>query len=124
MLNTTKETVNHLMDTFFPGSKETSEVSSPRHNKLPDHEIEQVIFTEQKVAAAFKTFGKQKATGPDQVRPIMMQHFGPKAIKAVIQMYRASISLRYVPTLWRHAKVVFIPKGGKTDSSEAKAYRL
>ena len=52
-----------------------------------------------------------------------MQNFGPKAIKAFTHMYRASISLGYVPTLWRHAKVVFIQKGGKTDSSEAKSYR-
>ena len=53
IVNTPKKTVNHLMDTLFPGSQETKEVSSPIHAQLSNHKIDQDIFTKQKVAAAF-----------------------------------------------------------------------
>jgi hypothetical protein len=30
----------------------------------------------------------------------------------------------FIPTVWREVNVIFIPKPGKLDYTEAKAYRL
>lgn len=38
-------------------------------------------------------------------------------------MFRACLAFRYVPLMWREVRVLFIPKPGKADYTEAKAYR-
>ena len=39
------------------------------------------------------------------------------------RIYRACIANNYIPQAWKHAKVLFLPKPGKTDYTTAKAFR-
>ena len=41
----------------------------------------------------------------------------------LITLFKASLELGYIPTLWRQVKVVFIQKAGKACPSTAKDYR-
>ena len=63
------------------------------------------------------------AAGPDNIKPITLQMCSGKMIKRLTYMFRASISLGYVPKALRACKVVFIPKPGKPDYTNPKAYR-
>ena len=80
-------------------------------------------FTEFKVRSAFKSFGPHKAMGPDAIAPIVLQHFGPKAIAMVTKIMQASYSTGYIPLDWREARVVFIPKPKKEDYSLPGSFR-
>ena len=51
-----------------------------------------------------------------------MQHGFP-LIKHLFYLFEASIALSIVPKSWSRSRVVFIPKAGKTDYSDPKAFR-
>jgi hypothetical protein len=41
----------------------------------------------------------------------------------LILIYNATIDLHYTPLLWRDSKVVFLPKPGKEDYTDRRAFR-
>ncbi len=80
-------------------------------------------ITIDKVTSAIESFGNGKAAGPDQIKPTALKNL-PKAFKErLTEIYRASIGLGYIPKAWADSKVIFIPKQGKKDYTEAKAFR-
>ncbi len=80
-------------------------------------------ITEDKVKTAIDSFGSGKAAGPDQIKPIVLKNLPSSYIKKLTELYRASIGLGYIPKVWADSKVIFIPKQGKGDYFEAKAFR-
>ena len=67
-------------------------------------------FTVKKVKAVFAYMGSYKSAGPDGYKPIIMKHFGPKALMCLNSLFRAIYSTGYIPIEFRKSKVVFIPK--------------
>ena len=117
-----RETADLLLKNFFPGCKEVRKEKWSGNDKavaLADKDI----FTARKVEEAIKSFGSLKAEGPDGFRPIVLKHFGDHTIKRLCQIFRASLSLGHVPESWTWAKVVFIPKVGKVDYTDPRAFR-
>ena len=80
-------------------------------------------FTIKKVKAAFTHMGSYKSAGPDGFKPIMMKHFGPKALGCITNIFQAIYSTGYIPIEFRKSKVVFIPKQLKDDYGEAGSFR-
>jgi hypothetical protein len=68
-------------------------------------------------------FDKHKCPGQDGFRPIVLCHLPEKARLAIIHIYNAVIELKYTPLLWPGADVVFLPKPGKEDYTERRAFR-
>ena len=146
---TAEESLSFLMATHFPDhlpadSAEEEEVSSSgrRHSDYSNLETEaemvanatiaaeageaeelQQYFQTWRVKAAINSFQPMKAAGPDELKPVVLQHLGEKGIAAITDLFRQSITLAEVPRRWRKMKVVFIPKTGKSDYSVPKAYR-
>ncbi len=80
-------------------------------------------ISSQKVKMAFKSFGDNKAPGPDEYPPIVLKNLDDKHLLAVEMIYKLSLASGRVPRRWKQMRVVFIPKVGKADYASPKAYR-
>jgi hypothetical protein len=122
-----------LMQEHFPGSmplqakktcaadfdpNETS--TSPTHPVLVDGRS---WINHTTVDLALKQFGKHKCLGPDGYRPIVLCNLPHTARTLLIQVFNAYILLKYTPKLWRSSEVIFLPKPGKDDNTERRAFR-
>ena len=67
--------------------------------------------------------GSFKSAGPDGLKPIVMKHFGPKAIRCITKLFQAIYSTGYIPKEWRKSRVVFIPKPQKLDYGDVGSFR-
>ncbi len=76
-----------------------------------------------KVARAINSFGPFKATGPDELKPIVLQISSIGFIKYLTRIYKGVISTGHTPKIWREMGVIFIPKVGKSNYGNAKSYR-
>jgi hypothetical protein len=45
------------------------------------------------------------------------------ARQALLQIYNAVIELEYTPLLWRGSDIIFLPKPGKKDYADRRAFR-
>ena len=82
------------------------------------------IVTSRKVEAAFKSFKGFKAPGLDELRPVVLKHLDEKTMERISVLHNVSLSLGYIPKVWRGAKVILIPKSGKDDYNDPRAFRL
>jgi hypothetical protein len=60
--------------------------------------------------------------GMDGIMPIMLQQEYELLAGKLLMLLRASLALGYIPVSWRHTRVVFIPKPGKS-LTQAKSLR-
>ena len=85
------------------------------------------LFTEwisvEKVKEALRAFDSKKSPGPDGLKPILFKHLPPNFVDLITLIYKACINLQYTPKHWKESKVVFIPKPGKSDYTDPKAFR-
>ena len=58
----------------------------------------------------------------DGIMPIMLQQGFELLAGKLLMLLRASLALGYIPVSWRHTRVVFIPKPGKS-LTQAKSLR-
>ena len=119
------DSMDVLLDTHLPGScsirHRQAEVSHDAKCKI--NHPEAAFFTSDKIAVAIKSFGDFKAAGTDGIPPCVLKNLGPIALNRLRCMFQASYLLGYVPTCWREARIIFIPKMGKTDYSQPRSFR-
>jgi retron-type reverse transcriptase len=126
-----KETLDILMSEHFPDSVEVTETdeNDPPQNAHPadlNHNtpLEDLAWiNDDLVEKAMKSFTKHKAAGPDGLQPIMLHNLPDNLRKDLTTIYKACLSTGYTPKEWRKSKTIFIPKPGKTDYTEPRAYR-
>src|SRR5210317_941206 len=122
VVNTPQEALQVLMDKHFPES-------IPADDGLDEGEDEHIVqefdeyITLDKVKAAISSLGPQKAAGPDGFKPIILQKLPEACLIYLTEIYRMSVIMGTVPLIWRKMKVVFLPKAGKDDYTDPKAYR-
>jgi hypothetical protein len=68
-------------------------------------------------------YKKNKAPGPDEFQAECLQAMNDLTVNYIIKLYGASIALEYVPAKWREFTVIFIPKPGKSDYTDKRAFR-
>ena len=78
-------------------------------------DIDESVFTPEKVKTALQSFSPFKSCGTDDLKPIVFKNLGPKAINFVAKAMQASYSLGYIPRTWLETKSIFIPKPAKYD---------
>ena len=113
---TPEDSVQVMVDTHFPGNTNTNtnDASPPSGPICWDLEDEQAKFiTAERTTEAIKSFGDTKAAGPDGIQPCVLKHLGPLALTRLCDLFKASYLMGYVPKVWRHSKVIFMPKQGK-----------
>ena len=120
------ETIELLLKTHFPGSIKALEHQTPesvglrtaRNSRL----LAEQIVTVSRVEYAVHSFKPFKSPGGDRILPKMIQSCLPSIQATMIELFRSSLELGYIPSPWRQVNVVFIPKPGK-DPSLPKSYR-
>ena len=96
-------------------------MSHPTHPPVPIQNIPWI--TDNLITQAIYSFDKDKAAGPDECKPILLQHLPPPAITRLNILYTACISLGYTPSQWRTSKTIFIPKNGRSNYQDARSFR-
>ncbi|XP_031777269.1 uncharacterized protein LOC116415865 [Nasonia vitripennis] len=64
-----------------------------------------------------------KAPGIDGIYSAFLQEGLEGLVGPLVKLFRASVALAHVPEIWKTAKVVFIPKLGKSSHATVKDYR-
>ena len=121
---TPEESLDVLMQAHFPGCLPAGEgtVKHPVGDAVCLG-METEFCTETKVKFAVDKFGGKKAAGPDGLKPFILQKLPECALGRLTLIYRACLTLGYVPEAWRRSKVVFLPKPGKDDYSQPRSFR-
>ena len=128
---TTEETLQHLLSVHFPGciqaSQEdaTSGTAAGATRWVPSRswDLAAQVITEDRISWAFKSMMPFKAPGEDGIFPALIQHGLKYLVTPLCHIFRASLALSYIPKIWQIARVAFIPKPGRMNYSEAKAFR-
>jgi ribonuclease HI len=119
------ESLSLLINEHFPGNKPHNE-TDPIQPTYPEQgeRLEDVSWiTPTLVRAAFKSFGPNKAAGPDGFKPLALQHLPISLIERISTVYCACIQLGYTPEVWRKSNVIFLPKPNKPDYTQVRAFR-
>ena len=123
MCDSPEESLAKVVDTHFPGNRDFDLGALSSSERVDVKDTAAAFITVEKVKASASLFGDYKAPGPDDICPCVFKHLGPNALVRLTEIYRASYLLGHVPATWRYSKVVFIPKPGKKDYSEARSFR-
>lgn len=125
------DTLDLLLETHFPGSTQCDRLDSSGHLESGlslwaarrDWNLANRIITLSRIKWAIGKFSPYKAPGGDGIYPAMLQHASEPVLKLICELCRASVAFSHIPLAWRVSRVVFIPKRGKSDYSQAKSFR-
>ena len=121
---TPEETLEELMRVLFPDKEEEvnqTVVVIPNNNKS-ELNISQ-ITNKTAIKEAIKSFSPYKSPGTDGIYPALLQQ-GEAILNPYLQtIYQESLEKEKLPKRWTETKAVFIPKPGKEDYTDPKAYR-
>ena len=119
-----EETVDLLKDTHFPGNTTTKPPPVQPLAEEVDISIDDVGFINPyRLKLCIKSFKPKKGAGPDNLKPAVFQHLGPKALERLSNLYKASYLFGVLPECFKEVRIIFIPKPGRDDYSVAKAHR-
>ena len=90
---------------------------------LPDWNLARRMITSEKVRWSIFSFEPYKSSGPDGIFPAELQQAYPLIKDHLLNLFQACIAFSCVPKAWNRSSVIFIPKAGKTDYSDPKAFR-
>lgn len=114
-----------LMETHFPGckSKITKEIPETFLKTCQnDLDIEKAI-TKPKISWAINSLKPFKASGEDGIFPALIQKCEDSIIDHLQTLFKASLKHSYIPNTWRGTLVKFLPKAGKPNYDNPKAFR-
>lgn len=124
--NPGKESLECLAATHFPEAEPIDHVPYDSTRRVPV-DLPGRAFSEwinaRLVKKALLGFNQKKSPVPDQLKPIVFQHFPPIIIDYLVLIYQYCIYLHYTPTKWKQARVIFIPKPGKDAYNKTKSFR-
>src|SRR5271154_3583522 len=119
--NSMEESIELLLHVHFPAdpSREQEETES----YVIDSAMIDDIVTVENIKRALKIFGPYKAAGGDGIFPAMLQHGSELLVPQLVEVFKASLYLGYIPGVWRKTKVIFLPKPGKPSYQVTGAWR-
>ena len=115
-----------LLETHFPGCVPREAETRTKRLEKPtqtDWNLAKAICTRRKLEWAVESFQAFKSPGTDGIFPALLQKGKELILPHMVRICRSSLAYGYIPEPWRRAKVVFIPKAGKRDTSAPKSYR-
>jgi hypothetical protein len=65
----------------------------------------------------FRHLKPRKASGPDGIQNIILQHLPRLVFKFIAKIFNRSLELSYFPAQWKVAKIIMLPKPGKDHTS-------
>ena len=80
-------------------------------------------FIMENLSGVINSFKPFKSSGPDGIFPALLQNGTIEIKMHMIKLYVSSLSMGFIPKVWRKGKIVFIPKTGSRPNDLAKSYR-
>ena len=135
-----------LMDTHFPGSvpvedpplsaanqadPDTADTETDNRNassndciKISNKDLNDLNFLDTpRVKEAFKDMKALNSGGPDGKKSIVFQNLPNNMLYRISRIYKASVKLKYTPSKWCEADVIFLPKQDKPCYNQPKSFR-
>jgi hypothetical protein len=81
-----------------------------------DRAVSRGVISYDKLKWDIFSFQPHKSPGIDGIMPIMLWQDFELLGGKLLMLLRASLALGYTPSSWRHIRVIFIPKPGKSLS--------
>ena len=106
------------MQAHFPSGTEITETPYNYTKRITLQELQNINMdwiTPELIKTVFKLFKSKKSPGTDGIKPIAYKHLPPNIIQHLQLIYKAVIILKYTPKIWKEAKLIFIPKPGKSS---------
>src|ERR1700733_4517464 len=85
-------------------------------------ELHQTDITEHEVIEALRHVSPYKSQGPDNIHNVILKNGGKSLINSLLLLFKWSFQIGYMPTTWKRANIVSIPKPER-DHSLCKNYR-
>jgi hypothetical protein len=134
LTETGKGTLEELFRVHFPDSKPIDDSRDNRQGQQnlgkcecttdrADWNLAKRVINQSRIRWALGTLKPFKAAGTDEIVPALLQQGEERIAPHLCRIYRACLAYGFIPIAWRQVKVTFIPKPGKLDYTEAKAYR-
>ena len=115
-----KRFAEHLEKTFQPNDEQNDEVN---WEEIVQQEEAIKLVTPKEVANEItNNLNSKKSPGFDLITGTILKQFPKKAIMKLTTLINAAFRLKYVPSLWKIAEVIMIPKPGKPPH-ETTSYR-
>ena len=86
-----------------------------RRRLVLDHPLDHSLapFTIEMVRRAVASGGNSTASGPDGITIRHLKHLGPLGFQYLTSLYNLSLSAADIPSIWKQAIIISIPKAGK-----------
>ena len=114
------EALELLLDSVCP--RDDRDVDPPDEHSALHVEPEEVI-TPDELTLAVGQLNVNKSPGPDNVTPAMLKSGWDLLLPSFIKICRGCLRFGTIPKCWKRARMVFIPKTGRQDLENVKAYR-
>jgi ribonuclease HI len=117
-----EEAIDVLLSQHFPKARDSDTPHTLDYSPVCGATVDEII-TNDRIKRAISSFKPYKAPGLDNVSPVMLQNAGQAVVPILKAVYTGSLKLGYIPTEWRNANVVFIPKPGKENYETPGSFR-
>ena len=120
-----EDMLNQFMEVLLPGSGplvEETGLDMEEDQEILKNECVSFI-TMERIKFYIQKFGGKKAPGFDRIRPETLKKLPKNVLRQLVILFKASVMLEYIPSAWKKARAVFIPKPGKENYSQPKSFR-
>ena len=121
--STREEALQELLRHHFPhGEDGDKTIGPPDFTPRMSTCVDRVV-TSKALEASVVSFGPYKAEGADGIKPCHLQHGLIILRPQLLRIYKACLTLGYVPHVWRRTRVVFLAKPGKEAYDKPSSFR-
>ena len=110
----------HLERTFQPNGEQT--MDNPRRREGTQIQQIPLVTPKELLNAVRAHINPKRAPGFDLITGVILKQLPKKATVKLTHLYNAALRLKYVPSYWKAAEVIMIPKPGK-PVNEVTSYR-
>ena len=124
---TSNEEKAEILNNFFCSvfTKERLEDIPECENKNPDIEIDNVVFTKEKVLKKLRDIDPSKSGGPDNITASVLKNLADELADPVTELFNRSMAENSLPSVWKLANVVpLFKKGEKTKTNNYQPVSL
>ena len=118
-----EETLDVLTDAHFKEAPNVTEWDHP-HPVATAESLIKKVYEPSRITKAVRTFEPEKAAGPDNIQPIILQKAWDHISDITRRLLVLSHKTQHIPKPWTESTGIFLAKPGKTDYTRAKSYRM
>ncbi len=104
-----EESLDFLLKQHFPlhlSLREKEQLNEEEGKYMNSDRSEEMLqyFLVWRVKATTASFQPMKAAGPDDLKPVVLQHIGDVALAKITNFFKRSMVSSFIPKRWRHGR--------------------